>query len=152
MARSIPPVKSSIRFFDPGDTDDTPYTFVIMVCRYREHWLWVRHRNRETWELPAGHVEPGESVTEAAHRELFEETGALDYTLFPLVSYEGTYEGRRVFGRIFLVRIRELGHLPDFEIRETALFDELPDKMTYPEIQPRFFDYVVKNLWTSLNR
>lgn len=27
------------------------------------------------WGIPSGHVEPGETVTNAAHREVFEETG-----------------------------------------------------------------------------
>lgn len=37
--------------------------------------MMTRHRKRG-WEIPGGKVEPGEKPEEAAHRELFEETGA----------------------------------------------------------------------------
>ena len=40
-----------------------------------------------TWEIPGGHIEPGESPEEAARRELFEETGAAEFTIRPIFDY-----------------------------------------------------------------
>lgn len=48
------------------------------------------------------------------------------------------YEG------LFFADVSEVGELPNFEIGEISLFDELPKKLTYPEIQPYLFDKVVK--------
>lgn len=132
----------AIRFFEPADTDRIAYTFAIIVSRYKSQWLWVKHRERNTWELPAGHVDGNETPLEAAHRELFEETGALDFEMESKISYEGIYKGNQVFGMIFLADIHELGPMPDFEIGETGLFDDIPDELTYPDIQPAFFRYV----------
>jgi len=39
------------------------------------------------WSTPGGGVDPGESLTEAVHRELLEETGITDFTLGPQVWY-----------------------------------------------------------------
>jgi 8-oxo-dGTP diphosphatase len=142
MASSVQPINSGIRFFYPSEDLVIPYVFAIIVTEYQGKWLWVRHKERKTWELPAGHIEPGESPEKAAHRELYEETGALDYTMDQVVSYEGVYLGKTVFGMIFLARISRLGPLPDFEIGETKLFNGIPDDLTYPQIQPAFFNFV----------
>lgn len=37
--------------------------------------------------MSGGHREPGETIEETARRELYEETGALRYTIEPLGTY-----------------------------------------------------------------
>lgn len=60
--------------------------YVVIACKYKEDWLFVRHKERQTWEIPGGHIE-NEGPDQAAARELFEETGALKYTLDALCDY-----------------------------------------------------------------
>jgi 8-oxo-dGTP pyrophosphatase MutT (NUDIX family) len=51
--------------------------------------LW-RHRfitDTWGWEIPAGRVDPGESASEAAAREVLEETGWRPHAVRPLVMY-----------------------------------------------------------------
>ena len=41
------------------------------------------HKERDTWESPGGHIDEGETPLEAAERELYEETGAIDFDFKP---------------------------------------------------------------------
>jgi 8-oxo-dGTP diphosphatase len=144
MAQTLQPLNSEILFLKDHLVDQTAYTFSIIIARFGDSWIWVRHRDRLTWELPAGHLEPGESADEAAKRELYEETGALDYKLTPIVSYQGTLKGSTVYGKIYFAMVTELGPLPGYEIAEISLFKSIPDNLTYPNLQPYFFNTVLE--------
>jgi len=146
MAQNVQPLNGEVTFLGKHLDDQRAYTFAIIVARFQGSWIWVRHRERITWELPAGHLEPGETADEAARRELFEETGALDYNLTPVVSYQGTYNGQTVYGKIFYAFVRELGPLPKFEIAEIAFFNEIPAYLTYPVLQPLFFKKTMQSM------
>ena len=41
-------------------------TYVVIVARYRSRLILCRHEDRTTWEVPGGHIEPGESPDDAA--------------------------------------------------------------------------------------
>src|SRR5436190_13429893 len=50
--------------------------FALAVVRRGDHFLLVHERKHgQLWYLPAGRVEPGETVADAAVREALEETG-----------------------------------------------------------------------------
>jgi ADP-ribose pyrophosphatase YjhB (NUDIX family) len=50
--------------------------FVLVVVRDAGRFLAVREaKHGQSWYLPAGRVEPGETLAEAAHRETMEESG-----------------------------------------------------------------------------
>lgn len=110
------------------------YKYVVTLSRMNGQWLFSRHRDRTTWESQGGHIEPGETPEQAARRELYEESGAVDYAITPVFDYwAGSREGSAV-GVVFLAEIRTLGPMPDSEMAETRLFDAVPENLTYPWI------------------
>ncbi|WP_274654646.1 NUDIX domain-containing protein [Paenibacillus humicola] len=46
------------------------------VLAFRDHELLLTNLTDRGWDIPGGHIEPGETPFEAMKRELFEETGA----------------------------------------------------------------------------
>ena len=60
---------------------DIELLYSVIVSRYNGRWVLCRHKDRTTYEVPGGHIEEGESSYEAAKRELYEETGAVEYTI-----------------------------------------------------------------------
>ena len=100
-------------------------------------------RDREV-SCPPGHVDEGESVIEAAKRELFEETGALEYTLDKIASYQGEHKGQIVYGMLFIADIKQFGQLPKSEIAEKKFFSAIPEDLTYPQIQPQLINFYLK--------
>lgn len=120
------------------------YKYVVVLSRYEGKILLSRHRERATWETQGGHVEPGELPIEAARRELYEESGAVDYTMVPLCDYraEDRDTGRGANGVVFAADIHRLGDIPDSEMAEVRTFDALPENVTYPAITPGLFKYL----------
>lgn len=141
-----------VTYCKTGDIDDSLLRFAVIAARYREKWVFCRHKERDTWEIPGGHREPGENINATALRELQEETGALEAQLQQISVYGVTRDGITTYGALFFAEITELGALPEeMEIGEVRLFDRLPDNLTYPEIQSALYNRVQgwRNLSTN---
>ena len=50
--------------------------YAVIIAKHEGKLLWCRDKDRDTWEVPGGHIEPGETEKSAALREVLEETGA----------------------------------------------------------------------------
>jgi 8-oxo-dGTP diphosphatase len=131
--------------FEPFCIPDNELTYVVVCSMTTEgKWVFVRHKERNTLEMPAGHIEKGESAIKAAHRELWEETGAIKYRITPINDYTITLKENTNSGRLYLSVIDEFGNLPEYEIAEIVLRRSLPKNLTYSEIQGYMFR-IIKN-------
>lgn len=138
---------TTVKFFDPDYIPDGKLTYSVIIARYDGRWMFVRHHDRVTWEIAGGHIEENETPSETAERELTEETGAGKFDLMCVATYSVEEEGHAGYGRLFFAEITEHGTLADnSEIAETILLDNLPDELTYPDIQPRLFERVIEFL------
>ena len=129
-----------------GEVADDRLTYVVIAARYLDRWVFCRHKDRDTWELPGGHIEPGETPQQAAERELWEETGAVEFTLTPVCAYSITR-----FGMVYFAEITKLEPLPAHEIAEICLVDVPPQNLTYPASHTKFYDWIQgwRNVQTS---
>ncbi len=92
---------------------------------------------------PRRHIEAGETPLKAAKRELYEETGAIDFDIEPLCDYyiNGEITGRHFDGngQVYFAIVHTLGELPPgSEMELIDFFDSLPDALTYPMLR-KFF-------------
>ena len=116
-----------------------PYKYVVVMSKFQGKILLSRHRDRSTWETQGGHIEPGETPMAAARRELYEESGAVDFDIRPIFDYWAGDENGGASGQVFAAEIRTLGPMPKSEMAEVRAFDEVPPNVTYPAITPEIF-------------
>jgi len=142
-------VKVTTRLIESGLLEDQKLTYVVMGARYQDKWIFVRHRDRQTWEIPAGHIELGESADRAAVRELYEEAGVVKSSLEVICDYEVTVGTKVEYGRLYGVTVYEMEPQKEFEIEELLLSSELPESLTYPDVQTILFQRVILHLSPS---
>lgn len=68
---------------------DAPIPAALVALWHRGGVLMVFDRFRQSWELPGGMIEPGETPHRAATRELLEETGQSPDSPLQFVGYAG---------------------------------------------------------------
>jgi len=127
------------------------YVFADVIAFYKGKWLFSKHKARTTWETQGGHIEVGETPLEAAKRELYEESGAIDFDIEPLCDYwvSGELNGVTIQGnsQVFFARVHSLGEIPyQSEMEKICLFDSLPDNLTYLELTNEILPLVLKKL------
>ena len=85
---------------------------------------------------------------ETAKRELCEETGALDFDIKPVCVYSVTakdnFDGQETFGMLYYADIRSFEKELHSEMEKIIITDNLPEKWTYPQIQPRLMEEAEK--------
>ena len=139
-----------VTFHHVREVADGEIAFAVVAARWNGHWLLCRHKKRQTWEIPGGHREFGESIEQTARRELYEETGATDAQLRLLDIYAVTMDGATTYGALFLADVQQMSDIPAIsEIAESKSFDALPRELTYPDIQPALFSRV--QYWLNIS-
>jgi len=139
-----------VNFYTPDSLLSDKFIYSVVTARYNDKWVFVRHHERSTFEIPGGHIENDETPFEAAKRELMEETGALKFNLVCVATYSVTIDSETRYGKLYFAEIFEIGDIPDVsEIEEITFLNNLPDPVTYPEIQPHLFKKVMEYLDTN---
>lgn len=114
---------------------------VWVICRYGNRWLLTIHRDRG-YEFPGGKVEKGENPSDAALREVKEETGASVSKLHYVGQYKVLGKEKTIIKNIYYAEIDEI--IPQADYLETEgpiLFETLPTDIG----RNRRFSFIMKD-------
>lgn len=121
-----------------NDYVESKLKYAVVAARYEGKWIFCQHKDRSSWEIPGGHIEPGETALEAARRELYEETGATHAEISVVGGYRLYDDGLLCFAEV-----QELGPIPsNSEIAEIRLFNTIPEELTYGHVHEMLHDWV----------
>ena len=133
-----------VKFYD--NVDDRLLKFAVIISKSNGQWVFCKHKDRNTYEVPGGHREKGELILDTAKRELKEETGAVDFTMKPICVYSVKGKTRvnenvndETFGMLYYADIYSFEEIHS-EIEKIILIDDLVKDWTYPFIQPKLIE------------
>jgi len=135
-----------VRFYD--EIEDSLLKFAVIISKTNGKWVFCKHKERDTYEVPGGHRESGETIEETARRELREETGAVEFDIKPVCVYSVKGKTRanenlndETFGMLFIADIFSFEEIHS-EIEKIIICDEVVENWTYPLIQPKLLEEV----------
>lgn len=137
-----------VKFYE--DVDDSLLKFAVIIAKTDNKWVFCKHRDRDTYEVPGGHREDGEEILETAKRELKEETGAVMFDIKPICVYSVKGKTRvnenlddESYGMLYYADIVSFEELHS-EIETILITDKLVDSWTYTLIQPKLIEEAQK--------
>lgn len=134
--------QTQVNFYEK--IEDKKLKFAVIISKTEDKWVFCKHKERNTYEVPGGHREPGETILQTAKRELQEETGAIDFYITPICVYsviaKDNFNGEESFGMLYFANIRTFEKELHSEIEKILITDHLPTEWTYPLIQPRLME------------
>ncbi len=132
----------TVRFYD--EVEDALLKFAVIITKSKGKWVFCKHRERDTYEVPGGHREADECIDDTARRELYEETGAVEFSLASVCVYSVVQgEGDNLtetFGNLYYAEVEQFEEQLHSEIEKIILTDELVENWTYPLIQPKLLE------------
>ena len=133
-----------VKFYD--QVADELLKFAVIISKTNGKWVFCKHKERNTYEVPGGHRETNETILETAKRELNEETGALDFSVSPICVYSVTGKnkvnetGEETYGMLFFADIKTFENELHSEMEKVLITDSLVENWTYPLIQPKLIE------------
>ena len=134
-----------VSFFE--NVEDEKLKFAVILSKTQGKWVFCKHKERTTYEVPGGHREENEDILDTAKRELKEETGALFFDIKPVCVYSVIGKTRvnetieeEVFGMLYFANIHAFEEELHSEIEKIIITDDLPKDWTYPFIQPKLLE------------
>ena len=137
-----------VKFYN--EVADELLKFAVIISKTNGKWVFCKHKERDTYEVPGGHREEIENILETAKRELKEETGALDFTISPICVYSVTGKnkvnetGEETYGMLFFADIKTFENELHSEMEKVLITDTLIENWTYPLIQPKLIEEAKK--------
>lgn len=132
----------TVRFYE--EAEDRLLKFAVIITKSKGKWVFCKHWERETYEVPGGHREEGEDIEDTARRELYEETGAVKFSLVPVCVYSVVQDDgddrTESFGKLYYAEVEQFEEQLHSEIEKIILADELVENWTYPLIQPKLLE------------
>ncbi len=130
---------TKVKFYE--NIEDELLKFAVILSKTQNKYVFCKHKDRDTWEVPGGHRENQENIIDTAKWELYEETGALEFEIEPVCVYSVTVpdnlnQGDESFGMLFFADIKCFETELHSEIEKITIMDGLPERWTYPDIQP----------------
>ncbi len=141
-------MKAKVKFYQDANGKDLK--FAIIVAKYKNKWILGKHKERSTYEFPAGHREDGENIFDTAKRELQEETGAVEFKIEPISVYSVIEKDpisnkiREAFGMLFYAEVYSFNDRLEYEIEKIEFFKNMPKNLTYPEVQPCLYKKIIE--------
>ena len=101
-----------VKFYDT--VIDELLKFAVIVSKSNGKWVFCKHKERDTYEVPGGHREAGKNRVNDT--------------------------GEETFGLLCFAEITEFAKELHSEMEKIVLMDELPENWTYPLIQPKLIE------------